>query len=50
MDEKAAGGISMGTILAIVLSYSKWHSVLWAIIHGIFGWLYVIYYILRYAL
>lgn len=37
-------GISMGTALAIVLSYAKWHSILWAIGHGILSWLYVIYY------
>lgn len=30
----------------MVLSFSKWHSVLWAIIHGIFGWFYVVYYAL----
>ena len=29
--------------LAIVISYNQWHSVLWAIIHGILGWLYVIF-------
>lgn len=46
----AAGGIGLGTVIAVVLSYANWHSILWAIIHGLLGWIYVIYYILRYAL
>ncbi len=41
-------GISFGTCLAMVISFVTWKSVLWAIIHGIFGWLYVIYYLLVY--
>jgi hypothetical protein len=40
-----SSGISMGTALAIVISWSLEPSVLWAIIHGIFGWFYVLYYI-----
>ena len=38
-------GIGLGSIIAVVLSWSTWHSLLWAVIHGILGWLYVIYYI-----
>ncbi len=38
-------GIGIGTIIAIVASWSRNHSVLWAIVHGMLGWLYVIYYI-----
>ena len=41
-------GITFGTCLAIVISYTNWHSVGWAIIHGLLSWIYVIYYILRY--
>lgn len=36
-------GIGIGTILAIVISWSRNQSILWAIIHGLLGWLYVIY-------
>ena len=36
-------GVSFGSALAMVISYSAHHSILWAIIHGIFGWFYVIY-------
>lgn len=37
-------GVSFGTALAMVISYTNWHSIGWAIIHGILGWLYVIYF------
>ncbi len=39
-------GIGLGYVLAIVISWSNNKSILWAIIHGIFGWFYVIYYAL----
>ncbi len=38
-----APGVGLGTIIAVVVSWSRNKSVLWAIIHGILGWLYVIY-------
>jgi hypothetical protein len=41
-------GISFGTALAIVISYTKWHSIGWAILHGIFSWAYVIYFAVKY--
>ncbi len=41
-------GISFGTALAMVISYTTWHSVGWAIIHGLMSWVYVIYFVLRY--
>ena len=39
-------GISFGSALAMVISYTTWHSIFWAIIHGLFGWIYVIYFII----
>lgn len=39
-------GVSFGTTLAISISFFHNHSVLWAIIHGLLGWLYVAYYVL----
>jgi hypothetical protein len=39
-------GVSFGSALAICISWSANKSILWAIIHGIFSWLYVIYYAL----
>ncbi len=41
-------GAVVGIALAIVLSYSKWHSIGWAIFHGFLNWGYVIYYIIKY--
>jgi hypothetical protein len=41
--EGAKYGVGFGSALAIAISYSNNHSILWAIIHGILGWLYVIY-------
>lgn len=49
MWEKRSGcfftsGISMGSALAMILSWDRSHSILWAIFHGILSWIYVIYY------
>lgn len=44
--EVAKSGISFGSALAIAISWSVNQSVLWAIVHGILSWLYVIYYII----
>ena len=40
------GGISMGSALAMILSFDRSHSILWAIFHGILSWIYVIYFAL----
>jgi len=39
-------GIGLGSVIAGVTSWERNKSVLLAIIHGIFGWLYVIYFVL----
>ena len=39
----AKSGITFGTCLAMVISYTSWNSVGWAIFHGLLSWLYVIY-------
>lgn len=41
-------GVSFGSALAMVISYTTWHSVGWAIFHGLLSWGYVLYFILRY--
>ncbi len=43
-------GLSFGSALAIVISYVEWKSIGWAIFHGLLGWVYVIYYAIRYLL
>jgi len=40
----SVSGISFGGALAICISWGVRHSIFWAILHGIFGWFYVIYY------
>ena len=37
-------GLSFGSALAMVISWSINKSIPWAIIHGVFSWLYVLYY------
>jgi hypothetical protein len=44
--EGAKYGVGFGSALAIAISYTANHSILWAIIHGILGWLYVVYFAL----
>ncbi len=40
----AVKGLSFGSALAIVISWSLNKSILLAIVHGILSWIYVIYY------
>lgn len=44
----AKAGIGFGTALAITISWSVNKSILWAIVHGLLSWLYVIYYAAKY--
>jgi hypothetical protein len=45
----AKAGIGFGTALAIAISWSANKSILWAIVHGLLSWIYVIYYAIRYS-
>jgi len=42
----AKAGISFGSCLAMILSYTTWKSIFWAILHGLFSWIYVIYFLI----
>jgi len=42
----AKEGLSFGAALAMVISYVAWGSIPWAIINGLFCWVYVIYYVI----
>ena len=44
MSNITTSGISLGSAIAVAISWSLYHSLLWVIIHGFFGWFYVIYY------
>ena len=48
VEKTVKSGVSFGSALAMVISYTAWHSVGWAILHGLLSWVYVIYYVLRY--
>ena len=39
------GGIGLGSIIAVVASWSRNKSILWAILHGLLGWIYVVYFV-----
>lgn len=41
-------GITMGSVLAMIISYTTWKSIGWAILHGLMSWGYIIYYLIRY--
>ena len=49
VTKHAKEGVGFGTVLAMVISYVKWQSIGWAILHGLFNWVYVIYYIIKYG-
>ncbi|MEI7862559.1 MAG: hypothetical protein WCJ21_08010 [Planctomycetota bacterium] len=39
-------GVSLGTVIAVVCSWQRNRSILWAILAGILSWLYVLYFAL----
>jgi hypothetical protein len=41
-----SSGIGLGTVLAVVVSWERNKSVLLAFLHGIFSWLYVLYFVM----
>lgn len=42
----AKAGIGLGSALAVTISWSVNKSILWAILHGVFSWFYVVYFAL----
>lgn len=44
--EVIRNGIGFGSALAIAISWSINKSVLWAIVHGVLSWIYVVYYVI----
>ncbi|MBO5778328.1 MAG: helix-turn-helix domain-containing protein [Clostridia bacterium] len=49
VQKTADVGAMVGAALAVVISYTKWQSIGWAILHGLLNWVYVIYYIIQYG-
>ncbi len=48
VHKTVTSGITFGSALAMVISYTTWKSIGWAIFHGFLSWAYVIYFIIRY--
>ena len=48
VEKTVKTGITFGSALAMVISYTTWRSVGCAIIHGLMSWVYVIYFLLKY--
>ncbi|MBN8500399.1 MAG: hypothetical protein J0M19_04535 [Sphingomonadales bacterium] len=44
--DAARAGIGLGSAIAVAISWSLHKSILWAVVHGVLSWLYVIYYAL----
>jgi hypothetical protein len=42
----AGSGIGLGSVIAVVCSWQRNRSILWAILAGILSWFYVIYFAL----
>jgi hypothetical protein len=43
-SEATTAGIGLGSAIAVAISWSLHQSIIWAIIHGFFGWFYVLYF------
>ena len=42
----AEGWLGLGAVVAVLLSWTTNGSIVWAIMHGVLGWVYVIYWAL----
>ena len=49
VTENVGRGVGFGAVLAMIISYVRWQSIGWAVLHGIFNWGYIIYYIIKYG-
>ncbi|WP_292937356.1 MULTISPECIES: hypothetical protein [unclassified Novosphingobium] len=45
-DGAAKAGIGLGSAIAVAISWNLHNSIVWAAIHGVLSWLYVIYFAL----
>lgn len=48
MNKGVEIGVTFGNVLAAIISYHAYTSIGWAILHGLLGWIYVIYYVMKY--
>ncbi|MDR2035747.1 MAG: hypothetical protein LBP91_03630 [Coriobacteriales bacterium] len=40
------GSFGLGTIVAVVISWTTYHDVLWTIVHGFLSWAFIIWYLI----
>ena len=45
-NNSGGGGIGIGAVIAIILSWTINHSIVYAFLHGICGWFYILYYLI----
>ena len=45
-ESNVSVGLGLGNVIAAMVSWTVNKSILWAFIHGIFGWFYIIYYLI----
>jgi len=50
MSSGKTTGIGIGTVVAMLISWTAYHSIGWVVLHGILGWFYVVYHLLMYGL
>lgn len=43
-ETSAASTVTMGVALAMIISWERSHAILWAMLHGICGWFYVLWF------
>ena len=43
-DDSQVLGVALGTAIAVTCSWTRNRSILWAILHGCFSWIYVVYF------
>jgi len=44
VNQVVRNGIGLGGVIAVVCSWQRNKSIFWAILHALFGWLYVLYF------
>ncbi len=42
-------GIGLGSLIAVFISYNQWHHLGYLILHGLLGWIYVLYYLIEHG-
>jgi hypothetical protein len=45
-NTNTSAGIGLGSVIAAIVSWTTYHSIGWAIVHGLLGWLFVIWYLI----